>query len=322
VTPPAIRRRALALALPGLTLAGRRAGATAGAVTLVAGVRAGTAPDRWARSFAPFLERHWPHTRVRVLNLPGEGGLAAARLVALAGPGSGLIASVATPLLLARAVAAGADGLLDRLAFVAAVAEEPIMLVGHPGTVADLAAVRQLGPQATLGAPPPGSAPHLAGLAFSLALPLEVLAFPSAMAARKAVAAGNIPCAMLAMPEVMGAVHAGSIAALGIAQEHRSPLLPEVPTLAEQGIPLVARGHRGFAVPAGEPADGVALLTQALRAAVADPEFTDRADAQGYVPAFLGPAAWAGMLRRSRTELAERWEAAPWADAEMSFPGK
>ncbi len=142
------------------------------------------------------------------------------------------------------------------------------------------------------------------------------------MAARKAVAAGNIPCAMLAMPEVMGAVQAGSIAALGIAQEQRSPLLPDVPTLAEQGIPLVARGHRGFAVPAGEPAERVALLTRALRAAVADPEFTDQAEAQGYVPAFLGPADWAPMLRRSRTELAERWEAAPWTNAEMSFPRK
>src|SRR6187200_457574 len=52
------------------------------AVTLLVGASPGSAADSWARGFAPFLERHWPHAVVAVVNRPGEGGLAAARSVA------------------------------------------------------------------------------------------------------------------------------------------------------------------------------------------------------------------------------------------------
>jgi tripartite-type tricarboxylate transporter receptor subunit TctC len=301
------------LALPALALfRATAAGAGATTITLVVGGRAGSGPDNWARSFAPFLERHWPHAAVTVLNRPGEAGLAAARAIAEAPPDGSLIGSVATPLLQARAVEAGSVALLDGLDFIAAVAEEPLVLVGHPGTVDDLAALRALGSLAVLGTPPHGSAPQLAGLAFGLALPLNTLVFPNAAAARQAVVAGNIACAMLAAPDAIAGLRDGRLVALGVAQDSRSPLLPEVPTLQEQGIPLVLMAHRGFAVPRGVPPARLAPLTVALRAAVADPEFAAQAQAQGYVPRFLGQRSWEPMLRRTTAELVARWATDPW----------
>jgi tripartite-type tricarboxylate transporter receptor subunit TctC len=124
---------------------------------------------------------------------------------------------------------------------------------------------------------------------------------------------------MLTLPEVIGAVREGRVVALGIAQDHRSPLLPEVPTLQEQGIPLVLQGYRGFAVPVGMPAARLAALAEALRAAVADPEFTDQAEAHGHVPRFLGPAIWEPMLRKARAELTARWIRAPWLERQDRF---
>ncbi|MDN3563363.1 tripartite tricarboxylate transporter substrate-binding protein, partial [Paeniroseomonas aquatica] len=143
-------------------------------------------------------------------------------------------------------------------------------------------------------------------------LGLGLLAFAQAAAARQAVMAGNIPCAMLAAPEAIGALRDGQLQALGLAGERRSPLLPEVPTLAEQGIPLALVARRGFAAPAGVPPALLEPLLRALQAAVTDPEFAAQSEARGYVPAFLGQAAWAPPLRRLASELSRRWATDPW----------
>lgn len=313
--PRRLRRRA-ALALPALlaaaVAAGRAGAGEAKAATLLVGAAPGSTADLWARGFAPFLERHWPRTAVAVRNHPGRGGLEAARLVAEAPPDGRLIGAIATPLLLARAIEAGEQALLGRLHFLAAVAEEPLVLVGHPGLAEDLDALRALGPDATLGTPPPGSAAQLAALAFSRASPLHLLAFPNAAAARQAVLAGHIPCALVAAPEAIAALRDGRLAGIAVAQEERSPLLPEVPTFAEEGIPLALAAHRGFVLPAGARATLLQSLDGALRAAVADPEFADQAEAQGFVPRFLGHPAWAPELRRATASLGRRWLEDPW----------
>ena len=311
-------RRALNGALLGLLAApGLAAAQPAGnAVTLLVGGAAGSAGDLWARSFVPFLERHWPHSAIGVLNRPGAGGLAAARALAAAAPDGRVAGSVSTPLLAARAVEAGDGVLLGRLEFLAAVAEEPLLLVGHPGSLDDFAGLGRLPGPVLLGTPPQGSAAQLAGVALGLALaprvPLGLLAFPTAAGAREAVMAGHIPCAMLAAPEAIAALRDDRLVPLGVAQARRSPLLPEVPTLAEQGVPLVLVARRGFAVPAGVPPALLEPLLRAMRAAVADPEFAAQATARGYVPRFLGPTAWAPEVRRLTGELAARWASNPW----------
>ncbi|MCB4824731.1 tripartite tricarboxylate transporter substrate-binding protein [Roseicella aerolata] len=305
-------RRSLGAALLAATLAPRPVLAQKGAVTLLVGAAPGSAADSWARGFAPFLERHWPRTGVAVANHPGERGLAAARLVAAATPDGRLIGAIGTPMLLARAIEARAESVVAGLGFAAAVAEEPLVLVGQAGAVEDLDALRALGPQAVLGTPPQGSAAQLAANALSRALPLALLAFPNAAGARQAVLAGNIPCALLAVPDAIAALRDGRLAGLALVQEQRIDLLPEVPSFAEQGIPLRLAAHRGFAVPAGTPPAILAPLVKALRAAVADPEFAAQAQAQGYLPRFIGPAAWEPMLRRTLAELEARWVADPW----------
>ena len=216
------------------------------------------------------------------------------------------------PLLLARAIEAHAEALLPRLDFVAAVAEEPLVLVGQAGTLDSLDALRALGPQAVLGTPPHGSAAQLAAGALGRALPLDLLPFASAPAARQAVLAGNIACALLALPAAIVALRDGRLSGLGLAQPQRSDLLPDVPTFAEQGIALHFAAYRGFAVPAGTDRAVLAPLLAALKAVAVDPEFAAQAQAQGFIPRFIGQAAWEPMLRRTLAELGERWSSDPW----------
>ncbi|WP_431269837.1 tripartite tricarboxylate transporter substrate-binding protein [Dankookia sp. P2] len=247
-----------------------------------------------------------------MVNRPGEAGLAAARALAAARPDGRLIGAVAVPRLLSRAIEAHAGPLLARLDFLAVVAEEPLVLVGQTGTLDDLDAFRALGRQAVLGTPPHGSAAHLAALALGGSLSFDMLAFASAPAARQAVLAGNIACALLALPEAIAALRDGRLSGLALAQPRRSELLPEVPTFAEQGIPLQLAAHRGLAVPAGIDGAVLSPLVAALKAVVVDPDFAAQAQAEGFVPRFIGQAAWEPMLRRMLAELGERWTQDPW----------
>ncbi|GGC50201.1 ABC transporter substrate-binding protein [Siccirubricoccus deserti] len=281
-------------------------------LTLLVGAAPGSAADTWTRGFAPFLERHWPGSRVAVANRPGQGGLAAAHAIAEAPPGEWLIGSVATPQLLARAITAAAPGLPDRLAFIGAVVEEPLVLVAAAGGPADLAALQRLGRPAVLGMPPHGSAAQLAGMVLAAALALEPLVFAHAAAARQAVLTGAIAGAMLAAPEAILALRDGRLRGIGFARPQRSPLLPEVPTLAEQGLPLQLTARRGFILPTAATPAWRGRLQGTFQAAVADPEFVDQGQSQGRVPDFQPQPAWEEEIRRGLAVLAARWAARPW----------
>lgn len=308
--------RRTALALPAL-IAARTARAEP-PITLVIGSPPGSAGDLWVRSFAAFLERHWPYSAIAVLNRAGEGGIAAARVVAttprdpaaapVAHPGNPgreapLIGAVATPLLLARAIEKNETALLDHLRCVAAVAQEPLLLLGQPGRVGDLDALRALGPGALLATPPAGSAAHLAARALARAAGLDLLAFASAGAARQALLAGNVPCALLAAPDAMAAIRDDRLAALGVAQTTRTSLLPDLPTLREGGIPVALTARRGFVAGASTSPALIVKLAVALAATVADPELAAQATEAGYLPHYLGPIPWAESLRRTRAAL-------------------
>jgi len=305
-------RRSFGLAAVGLLARPARAGGLTGPISLlVAGAPGGNA-DGWARSIAPFLERHLPRAQIAVANRPGEGGLAAARSLAGTVPDGHVLGAVATPLLLARAIAAGQSAMLERLDFLGAIAEEPVLLVGHPGLAPTLGALRARGEQALLATPPPGNAAQLAGLAFARARPLTLLAFANAQTARQAVIAGNVAAAMLALPEALAALSDDRLAGLGLAAATRCPLLPEMPTLAEQGVAVRIAAHRGFALPLGTPQPLREALGAALKAMVADAEFVAAAEAEGYLPRYLPAATWDGLLRATARDLATQWRGDPW----------
>ena len=68
----------------------------------------------------------------------------------------------------------------------------------------------------------------------------------------------------------------GKLKPLGIATKERDPLLPDVPTLEEQGINAYLGVHRGICVPKGTPSDIVAKLSDVFAKVAADPEFIQK----------------------------------------------
>ena len=280
-------------------------------LVLLVGGPGGGAGDRWARGFAPYLERQLPRAALGVEAVPGEGGLTAIRRL-LEASDARLMGTVSAPLLFSRAIELGETPLLHGLDWLAAVSEEPIVLVtaDRPGT--DLAGFRALGEAATLGLPPPGTAAALFGHAWMGLSPANLLHFPSAAAARQAALAGNVAAAAVTLPEAIGAIRDGRLVPLGLASASRCALLPEVPTLAEQGFPLIASAQRGFVLPPGVPPRIRERLVAALRATVEDPEFRARGDSAGFIPRFLAPEAWSAQVADSLSRLGRRWSEEPW----------
>jgi tripartite-type tricarboxylate transporter receptor subunit TctC len=293
-----------------------RAGET---LALLVGARAGSGTDVLGRSFAPFLTRHLAFTDIDIRNIQGSAGLAAARMLADASPTGGVLGWVATPTLPARMVDRGADDLMQHIILLGAVQKEPICIVSPAAT--PLSSVQDIVERSAddagavpLGTPPPGSPPHLAALRLqSIAgTRLNIVAFPSAEAARQAAVAGNVAAAALSLSNAIGELREGRLVGLGIAAKSRADVFPDMPPLRDSGLDLSAVIYRGLAAPAGLPQEMAERLRTAMQAVVADPEFHEQADSIGFIPSWIDGPTWTVRAEVERAELARLWATEPW----------
>lgn len=174
-------------------------------------------------------------------------------------------------------------------------------------TVAEFLALARSRPGAfSFGSAGSGSSTHMAAELFRLAANIQVLHVPyrgSAPALNDTVA-GNVQFMVDQLPSCIGQIQAGRVRALAVTGPRRSPLLPEVPTVAEAGLPGAENTSWGaMLVPAGTPEAAVARLGAALRDAVAVPAVKERMAQAGADAASSSPAELAALMRRE----AERW---------------
>jgi tripartite-type tricarboxylate transporter receptor subunit TctC len=86
----------------------------------------------------------------------------------------------------------------------------------------------------------------------------------------------------------------------------RSPIFPDLPTVAEAGLPgYEAVLHYGIVAPAGTPAPIIEKLNKALRAALANPEVTARITADGAESLQSTPAEYAADIDREETKWSD-----------------
>jgi tripartite-type tricarboxylate transporter receptor subunit TctC len=312
-----IRRRHLLAGAAALAIA--PAASAVETVTLLIGAKTGSPADALARAFAPCLARHLGSAIITVSNVHGSAGLAAFQALAEAEPTGATLGWVATPALPARMVDREADDLLRRIVMLGAVEKEPIAIVSPVatplGSVQDIVARAADDAEAVpLGTPPPGSPPHLAALRLQAlaGTRLNIVAFPSAAAARQAAIAGNVAAAALELSNAIGDLRDGRLVGLGIAATNRADAFPDMPPLRDSGLDLSAVIRRGLAAPAGLPEPIRERLGHALQAVVEDLEFHDHADTNGLVSSWRDGATWAAEVEDERAELAKLWATEPW----------
>jgi tripartite-type tricarboxylate transporter receptor subunit TctC len=113
---------------------------------------------------------------------------------------------------------------------------------------------------------------------------------------------GTIPVSIVGLPNFISYIRNGTVAALAVDSEDRSPLLPDVPTLGELGYPNLAPVYFAFVAPAGVPQPIIKKLYEEIAAIGNEPAFRKvRLLDIGVVPVFDTPGHLAQYLAEQRT---------------------
>lgn len=144
-----------------------------------------------------------------------------------------------------------------------------------------------------------GSTSQIAMLRIGLAAGAEMLHVPftGAAPAQQALAAGQVDAMVMPAGAAEALARDGRVRVLATLSPARLPLLPNVPTLQEQGVPLTTSIIQAIFAPGRTPAPVVARLNQAMAAAMATPAMIDVFRAQAAVPEHTTPAALAALVR-------------------------
>ena len=195
---------------------------------------------------------------------------------------------------------------------VGLIATTPIVLMANAAfparTGADVIALAKRDPgKLDIGTPPPGTGGHLAAELFKAASGVDfaIVTYKGTGPLTNDLLGGHVPLAFNVLAPAIGNLKAGTLRAIATAGAMRASLMPDLPTIAESGVPgFEAVLHYGLMAPAGTPAAVVARLNGELRAAVNDPDVKARILADGGDPLPSTPQEYAADIAREEPKWA------------------
>jgi tripartite-type tricarboxylate transporter receptor subunit TctC len=169
-------------------------------------------------------------------------------------------------------------------------------------TVAELVSYLRANPgKFSYGSPGTGTTPHLSGELFRLTQKLDIVHVPfnGAGPAVQALAGGHTPMAFVALPPAIAMIQDGTIRALAVTSAKRVAAVADVPTLGEVGLlDQEADTMQAVLVPAATPRPVVDLLSQEIKAIVAEPDIKERFAVLGLDAVANTPEEFATQIRR------------------------
>jgi tripartite-type tricarboxylate transporter receptor subunit TctC len=191
------------------------------------------------------------------------------------------------------------------LAPVTMLAEIPFVLVASQtseiASVADLVAkARSQAASLSIGHGGNGTAMHLTSALINqkAEVAIQLIAYRGTAPAAVDVLAGHIPLAVLDIPASQQLIRDGKLRALGVSAAKRVGFLPDVPTLAEQGLSgFESVGWFGLVAPAGTPSDIIGKLNAAFVKALSDPAAIEKIRVLGAEPAPSSPEAFVQFIQ-------------------------
>jgi len=325
--------------VPAGPLARLAAALCAGLVALLAAPAAADYPDRPIRLVVPFPAGGGADALARTImprvaqelgasividNRPGAGGNVGAEFVAHAAPdGYTLLYGTNGTHAINRALYAkqGFDPVRD-FAPVSRMTQIAALLVVNPSVparnVAELIDYARANPgKVFFASAGNGTTSHLAGELFKTAAGIDIVHVPyrgGGLAAAD-VAGGQVQMMIDVMPNVLPLATGGKLRALGVSTAARVPAAPEIPTIAESGLPgFEVSAWDGIFAPAGTPPAVIERLNAAIRAALADPKVREALVARGTQPVTSTPdelarhvvaesEKWARVVRQSGAKI-------------------
>lgn len=268
-------------------------------ITVVVSYPPGGDTDAIARLLCERLSQRL-HQPVVIDNRPGAGGAIGNAQVGRAPADGYTLLFTPNPFTTAPLVMnlkAGASyDVLHGFEAVIKTAVQPLVLVAHPGTgfktLGDLIAAARAGKPVSYASPGAGSPMHVLAEWLNSEARVKVSHVPYRGVGPSVtdVVAGHVDTAWVTLGPVKQYLAQGRLTALAIGDAQRSPLMPEVPTVAEQGYREVVVGAwNGFFAPRGLPSDVIRLLNLHLNEILKQAEVVEKLALFGALPAGGSP---------------------------------
>lgn len=280
-------------------------------VRIVVGFGAGGGTDLAARAIGQKLTDAFGSSFI-VDNRPGAAGNLAGDIVAKANPdGYTMLMANSTIAIPSLSAKLPFDVRKDFMP-LSLVALGPSVLVVHPSLqvkdVKGLVALAKAKPrQLSFGSGGVGNVTHLAMELLMSSASIDMVHIPYKGGAPSVVGlvSGEVQLLFTSIPTALPQINAGKMRALGVSISKRSVALPNVPTIAESGLPgYYAASWYGLMLPAGVPRPVVDALSKEIVAAMEVPAIRDGMLKQGFEPVGNTPAEFAKFIR----EEIPRWE--------------
>ncbi|MEA3027360.1 MAG: putative tricarboxylic transport rane protein [Alphaproteobacteria bacterium] len=280
-------------------------------VTLVVGYAPGGGNDAMARIAGELMSRPLGQ-QIVIENRGGAGGSIATRAVAKAAPDGYTLVIGGTGTLAINPTLYGNIGYDPRKDFapVGLIGASQLVILVNASVPAhslkELIAYGKANPgklnYASAGV---GSGIHLSTEYFRHAAGIEMTHIPykGSGPALTDLVGGHVNLYFSSMPPAIGLVKEGKVRALAVTGPVRSPVFPELPTVAEAALPgFEAVLHYGIVAPAGTPKPIIDKLNAALRSAVMTDEFKQKLAADGTEPLASTPEEYAADIDKEETK--------------------
>lgn len=283
-------------------------------VRLVAPFPAASITDILARPIAQRLSEVWKQPVV-VDNRVGAGGIVGASAVASAPPDGYtlLVGSNGTNAINASLYARLPYDAVKSFVPVTQISTSHLVLVVHPSveanSVSELIALAKSKPgQLSFGSGGSGTTPHLAGEFFNTMAGVQLLHVPYKGSPQSVLdlVAGRIQVIFANSASVLPQVRSGKLRVLGVTSPQRDPALPEVPTIAEAGLPgFAVEVWTGIFAPAGTPPQLVDKLSQQIRAVLANEDLIREFGKVGITVKSSTPQVFAAYVQEETVKWAK-----------------
>jgi tripartite-type tricarboxylate transporter receptor subunit TctC len=283
-------------------------------VRLIAPFAPGGATDVLARLTAQKLGERWGQS-VIVDNRAGAGGNIGAEAAVRSAPDGYTLLVAGAPHAINMTLYRNLTYDLARdLVAINRIAGYPSAIVVHPsvpaGSVKELVALAKARPgDLNFGSPGPGSPNRLAVELFMIMANVKMTHIPYKGGSGQMVTdlvAGHVQLASIGLPPSMEYVKAGRLRAIAVTSTKRSPLLPEVPTVSEAGLPgFDVTSWYGVFAPAVLPRDLVTRVNGDITAVLQAPDLRERLQRMDAEPSPLSPEDFARFVREEIAKWAK-----------------
>jgi len=280
-------------------------------ITLVVPYAAGGGNDAMARTVADRMSQTLGQ-QIVVENRAGAGGTIATRQVAKSAPDGYTLVIGGTGTLAVNPTLYNNVGYDPRHDFapVGLIGTSALVVLVHPSlpaqTIRELIDLAKREPgKLSYASAGVGSGIHLATVLFEhmAGVTLTHVPYRGTGPALTDLLGGHVPIYFSSLPSAVPIVKDGKVRALAVTAAKRSPVLPDVPTVAEAGLPgYEAVLHYGIVAPAGTPRPVIDKLNAALKDALAAPETVTRMATEGTEPLVSTPEEYAADIDREETK--------------------